>query len=392
MTDYCEIVETGGVITSSCPAVDIVVVALATGSGTSSTHPGITQQLQISTAAGTSTVTIDAYALLTSSGASTSTVTGSTVTNELAEEDWPTIAFSSLFVEMDQLAASAAAATSSILHASATALLASTAAGTSTATANTASTMLLNSAAAGTSFVVTGLYELVLSSAAGTSTVFPLRTLGLTLTSAGAGTSTAYPSNVPATLLLTSSATSASSVTIQLDAESFLTATAEIVSGVWFKDPSRVAWLMNTETAAASWYDNFDFESIAQTTDKVLAIGPDGLYELTGATDSDEEIDAYVQSGFMDFGTSQTKRVDAMYFGYTSDATITVTVEVYESGHAPVTYTLEERVATAPRNSRIVPGKGLWGRYWRTKIENVDGSDFEVHDASVDIAVSNRKV
>ena len=181
-------------------------------------------------------------------------------------------------------------------------------------------------------------------------------------------------------------------VMLQSSNQLLLESTAEVSSDVWYKDPGRVAWLMNTETTAASWYDNFDFESIAQPPGKVLAVGPDGLYELGGPTDSGEQIDAEVVSGFADFGAAQTKRVDNLYFGYTSEGRISVTTETYESGHLPSTYYLEQRDASAPRNSRVTPGKGLWGRYWRMTIRNVNGAEFEVHDATVDIAVSTRRV
>jgi hypothetical protein len=55
-------------------------------------------------------------------------------------------------------------------------------------------------------------------------------------------------------------------------------------------------------------------------------------------------------------------------------------------------YYLEERDAGAPRNSRIIPGKGLVGRYWRTTTANVDGAAFRIYDTTIDIATSMRRV
>ena len=94
----------------------------------------------------------------------------------------------------------------------------------------------------------------------------------------------------------------------------------------------------------------------------------------------------------MDLGTAEVKRVDNIYFGYTSPGQLAVTVETKDSGHSPAKYLLEKRAATAPRNSRVTPGKGMWGRYWRFTVQNVDGAAFEVHDATVDIAVSPRRI
>ena len=179
---------------------------------------------------------------------------------------------------------------------------------------------------------------------------------------------------------------------VQTDVVLSISSSAEATSDVWFKDPTSKAWVMNTETTAMGWYDNFSFESIVSWKGRELAVGPDGIHELAGDTDNGEKIDSLVESGFTDFGVAQTKRLDNMYFGYTSDGQIAVQTEVYESGSPPSTYLLEERDANAPRNSRVTPGKGLWGRYWRLTITNVDGADFEVHDATVDIAVSTRRI
>ena len=181
-------------------------------------------------------------------------------------------------------------------------------------------------------------------------------------------------------------------VLLQTSATLAITSSADGLSDVWFKDPTSKAWVMNTETTAVGWYDNFSFESIVSWKGRELAVGPDGIHELVGDTDNGVRIDSFVESGFTDFGATQTKRLDNMYFGYTSGGQIAVKAEVYESGHPPSTYLLEARDANAPRNSRVTPGKGLWGRYWRLTISNVDGADFEVHDASVDIAVSTRRI
>jgi len=248
------------------------------------------------------------------------------------------------------------------------------------------------SAKATSSAVALGLLETAAEGANASSMVVLLRRAEESITSTAEGTDGVVATAESQTFLLLSSGEAASMVMLQSSNQLLLESAAEVSSDVWYKNPDCVAWLMNTETTAASWYDNFDFESIAQPPDKVLAVGPDGLYELSGPTDSGEQIDAEVVSGFSDFGVAQTKRVDNMYFGYTSEGHILVTAEAYDSGHPPSTYFLEQRNTTAPRNSRVTPGKGLWGRYWRMTIRNVDGADFEVHDATVDIAVSSRRV
>lgn len=390
MSESCEIVEELVVATSSCPATDVIMVQPSVGNGTSSTMPGITQPTIAESGNATSQVSIDAYAMLINMAEAYSDVSPSLVVTSLISD--AAQGKSSLFAVFNEMAESVANAEDEIAAMDVPQLLLSAALATSSLTVGTVAVFQANEGAKATSSVALGLLETVAAGADASAMVVLLRRAEELVTSTAEGTDVVVPTTGPQTFLLLSSGEAASMVMLQSSSHLLLESTAEVSSDVWYKDPGRVAWLMNTETTAASWYDNFDFESIAQPPGKVLAVGPDGLYELGGSTDSGEQIDAEVVSGFADFGAAQTKRVDNLYFGYTSEGRISVTAETYESGHPPSTYYLEQRDASAPRNSRVTPGKGLWGRYWRMTIRNVDGADFEVHDAAVDIAVSTRRV
>lgn len=390
MSESCEIVEELVVATSSCPATDVIMVQSSVGNGTSSTMPGITQPTITESGNATSQVSIDAYAMMINVAEAHSDVSPSLVVTSLISN--AAQGKSSLFAVFNEMAESVANAEDEIAAMDVPQLLLSAAQATSSLVANTVAVFQANESAKATSSVALGLLETAAEGASASSMVVLLRRVEESVVSNAEGTDEVVASSEPQAFLLLSSGEAASMVMLQSSSQLLLESTAEVSSDVWYKDPGRVAWLMNTETTAASWYDNFDFESIAQPPGKVLAVGPDGLYELVGATDSGEQIDAEVVSGFADFGAAQTKRVDNLYFGYTSEGRISVTTETYESGHPPSTYFLEQRAANAPRNSRVTPGKGLWGRYWRMTIRNVDGADFEVHDATVDIAVSSRRV
>lgn len=390
MSESCEIVEELVVATSSCPATDVIMVQSSVGNGSSTTMPGITQPTITESGNATSQVSIDAYAMMINVAEAHSDVSPSLVVTSLISN--AAQGKSSLFAVFNEMAESVANAEDEIAAMDVPQLLLSAAQATSSLVANTVAVFQANESAKATSSVALGLLETALAGANASSMVVLLRRVEESVTSTAEGSDDVVATGEPQTFLLLSSGEAASMVMLQSSSQLLLESTAEVSSDVWYKDPGRVAWLMNTETTAASWYDNFDFESIAQPPGKVLAVGPDGLYELGGSTDSGEQIDAEVVSGFADFGAAQTKRVDNLYFGYTSEGRISVTTETYESGHPPSTYYLEQRDASAPRNSRVTPGKGLWGRYWRMTIRNVDGADFEVHDATVDIAVSTRRV
>ena len=393
MSNYCEVCESVALATSSCPATDVIMVrgevANATSSMVSSPQP---QGVLVETANATDAVTIDAYAVLINSANAASTVNHTMVITELLRSSASGV--SSVVQGLEQMAEAAANATDEILVADASQLLVSAAqAMSSIAGAGTIADVFLESKGEAKSFASLGLLEAVTSSANATGMIAVLqRRVDVLATSTADAASTASPSGAPETYLLLSTANGTSLVQVQTDVVLSISSSAEATSDVWFKDPTSKAWVMNTETTAMGWYDNFSFESIVSWKGRELAVGPDGIHELVGDTDNGQKIDSLVESGFTDFGVAQTKRLDNMYFGYTSDGQIAVQTEVYESGSPPSTYLLEERDANAPRNSRVTPGKGLWGRYWRLTITNVDGADFEVHDATVDIAVSTRRI
>ena len=393
MSDYCEVCESVAVATSSCPATDVIMVRIEVANATSSMVAAPQPQGVVASAGmGTSSTVIDAYAVLVNPANATSTVNHTLVVTDLLRGSARGV--SSVVQGLNQMAEAAANATDEILVADASHLLVSAAqAISSIAGVGTIADMFVESKGEAKSSASLGLLEAVTSSANATGLIAVLqRRADDTAISTADATSYATPSGTPETYLLLSTANGTSLVQVQTDVVLSISSSAEATSDVWFKDPSSKAWVMNTETTAMGWYDNFSFESIVSWKGRELAVGPDGIHELAGDSDNGQKIDSLVESGFTDFGVAQTKRLDNMYFGYTSDGQIAVKAEVYESGSPPSTYLLEERDANAPRNSRVTPGKGLWGRYWRLTISNVDGADFEVHDASVDIAVSTRRI
>ena len=178
----------------------------------------------------------------------------------------------------------------------------------------------------------------------------------------------------------------------RLDATSTFSDEVLATDAPLFTDPARIAWVLNTESAAVMWYDHFDFESVAQVGDKVFAASNAGLFELTGNTDAGSQIQATVEWGFTDFKIEQIKRIDELRVTYVSDGTLQATVGTQDCALGPATYTMQTRVATAPRPSRIIPGKGLWGQYWKISISNVSGANFTVSALNADTAVSNRRL
>lgn len=392
MSEPCEVCESVALATSSCPATDVIMVRGEVASGSSVMVAAPTPPASVSTAAATDEVVIDAYALVVNAANGVSGTSPTLVVTELLLSSAHGV--SEARQGLREMVTGVASATEQILVADASHLIVSAAQATSAlVSAGAIAQMTVGDTARAESFASLGLLETLTAGANAVSIIAVLqRRVDVSETSAAAATDEAYPSGDVETFLLLSTATGTSLINARTDVNTFIAATAEASSDVWYQDPEAKAWVMNTETTAVGWYDNFRFESIVSWKGRELAVGPDGVHELTGDTDNGARIDAVVASGFTDFGQAQTKRLDNMYFGYTSDGRLSVTAEVHESGSPPVNYFLEERDASAPRNSRVTPGKGLWGRYWRLTIKNVDGADFDVHDATVDIAVSPRRI
>ena len=197
-------------------------------------------------------------------------------------------------------------------------------------------------------------------------------------------------------------------VSCETDAQtvSFPTLESRAVFGeqLLMKQPGLVAWVMNTDTGAVSWYDNWAFTSMATVGGKVFAAGPDGLHVLGGDLDGADQIDARVDYGYTEFGgygqdgspkmSEWRKRMVGLWFGYHSGGALAATVGAYGQlvPRDQYTYTMPARPAGHPRNNRITPGKGLSARYWRISVANTGGCAFEVHSVTAEVAESTRRL
>lgn len=136
----------------------------------------------------------------------------------------------------------------------------------------------------------------------------------------------------------------------------------------------------NTDGAITN-YQNFPFNSLTECDGRYFGATDTGIYELVGDDDDGTEIDAWIRTGLIDFGTSQERRIPAVYMGYRSDGTVVLKAVVTQDGtKKEYWYELTEQTAGAFRNGRIKLGRGLKSRYWQFEIHNKDGADFALGD------------
>lgn len=155
---------------------------------------------------------------------------------------------------------------------------------------------------------------------------------------------------------------------------------------------SFVGYSVNTRVGAVSEYDNYPFNSFALIGGRPFAAADDGIYELVGDDDDGTPIHASLYTGLTDFGSSILKRLPNAWIGLTSNGEMVLKVVTTDKGFKKENwYRMAARPEGSPVDSRFSPAKGLLGRYWGFKLENIDGADFQLDSLKVWPLLTNRR-
>lgn len=155
-------------------------------------------------------------------------------------------------------------------------------------------------------------------------------------------------------------------------------------------DPYDV-WSVNAETFAASRYQNFQFNSFCRIANRYFAANANGLFELTGYTDPNErEIDAFIRTGRLDFGTSRLKRIPRVYLSGESDGYLVFCVQKQDGQVRR--YHTKTRLRRFPSFARADPAKGLEMHWWQFEVRNEIGQDFELETVDTKPTILQRRV
>lgn len=139
-------------------------------------------------------------------------------------------------------------------------------------------------------------------------------------------------------------------------------------------------WAINLETNAASRYMGLPANSMTQLEGRTFVANAAGIYEIGADSDAGKQIDASVHLGTTDFGEAREKRMEVAYLGVRTQGKMRVKVT---SDQKPPQYYAILPTSSSPKGTRIPIGKGLKGRYWNMRLDNVEGSDFDFY--SVDL-------
>ena len=157
--------------------------------------------------------------------------------------------------------------------------------------------------------------------------------------------------------------------------------------------PARSTHLgMSMELAllALTQYVNYNFDAMCKFGDAHLGCNELGIFELTGSSDDNIEIDAFFELLTTDFGIPNQKRIRKAYLGY--EASGSLVLEVKDDENNIRRFTLENALDDQRQHGvRVSVGRDGKGRYWSFKIENVGGCDFSVDSMNALITVLARK-
>lgn len=138
-------------------------------------------------------------------------------------------------------------------------------------------------------------------------------------------------------------------------------------------------WALNAESNAVSRYYRFPATSMCQFAGRTFVTNAAGVYEYGAEDDAGANIRASVQFPKTDFQTDMSKRMSDAYFGLKTTGRMRLKLVV--NNDDPRYYPIIPSGADV-KGTRVDIGKGLKGRYWTARLDNVAGADFELDSAT----------
>lgn len=135
-------------------------------------------------------------------------------------------------------------------------------------------------------------------------------------------------------------------------------------------------WAVNLEGGAPSRYERLPANSFTRFAGRAIVANAAGIYAIDAADDAGQPIHAGIQIAQSDYGTDRNKRINDLFIGVRMAGRMRLTVDTHKGGSRAY-YSITPVPGDMAAN-RVGLGKGLQGRYWSLRLENVDGDDFEL--------------
>ena len=151
------------------------------------------------------------------------------------------------------------------------------------------------------------------------------------------------------------------------------------VSEDFAKEYTQYVFNLDADGAAAR-FSGFNYDGILRTPEGTFGYRADGVYRIT---DTGEEMNAAVDMGETDFGTSRAKHVEVVFVGVTStgQAILKITADGSERAY---------RVIQRKPTGKVRTGRGITARDWAVKLELVDVTSAEITDVEFVVAAARR--
>lgn len=137
-------------------------------------------------------------------------------------------------------------------------------------------------------------------------------------------------------------------------------------------------WSVNAENGAVTRYYRLPANSFCQLGGKTFVANEGGIYEYGADTDAGQPIRASVQFPKDDYDSNLTKRMEVTRFGLETNGKMRLKVQVNDQEPR---YYLLKMASDSVHGTRVYLGKGLAGRYWGFRLDNVAGADFALDTA-----------
>lgn len=150
-------------------------------------------------------------------------------------------------------------------------------------------------------------------------------------------------------------------------------------------------WAFNFDTVAPSRYTDLPANSITTFAGKTYIANAGGVYALDAGDDMGRPVNAHFTLPKYDFNRSEEKKVPTVYMSATTGAKFRLRVNVNKL--SPLYYAFNEARAKAGavRGMRATTGKGLQGRFWQFRFENINGADFETDSVELNPEILSRR-
>lgn len=166
---------------------------------------------------------------------------------------------------------------------------------------------------------------------------------------------------------------------------------AAIEAGLVFSDDARsvrgelLQYVTNVLTGAVARYSGFGFDGFCHVGMDTYAWRRDGLYKVGAETDNGALISAIIDFAADDFDTAQRKRLDAVFFGISTDGCMFA--KVTDDTGCSVTYRVLPRGSEARANTQ----RGNSSRHWRLQLQIIDASYAELDNVEWVVGATGRR-